>query len=109
MDIVKPKRKKRSDRMHAIYRLLNTKTGEFYIGMTVCSGMTPKKAVIGRFQRHVTRALTQQKAWTLCEAIRTHGADAFEVQVVETIRGKADAHTRERELTKELGATLNTA
>lgn len=108
MDI-KPKRKKRSDRSHAIYRLTNSVTGEFYVGMTVCGGTTPKKAVEGRFQRHVTRALNQDKAWKLCEAIRQHGAAAFKVEVIETVRGKAEAHTREREITKELGAALNTA
>ena len=95
--------------MHAIYRLLNTKTGDFYIGMTVCGGVSPKKAVEGRFQRHVTRALTQNKDWTLCQAIRQHGAEAFKVEVVATVRGKAEAHTQERLITKELGATLNTA
>lgn len=105
----KPKRKKRSDRTHAIYRLSNTATGEIYIGLTVCGGVSPKKAVEGRFQRHVTRALTQAKEWTLCKAIRAHGAAAFKVDVIETVRGKAAAHARERQITKELGATLNTA
>lgn len=105
----KPKRKKRSDRNHAIYRLVNTVTNEVYVGMTVCSGMTPKKAVEGRFQRHVTRALTQGKDWTLCKAIREHGAEAFRVEVITTVRGKAEAHTTEREITKQLGAALNTA
>jgi hypothetical protein len=71
--------------------------------------MTPKKAVEGRWQRHVTRALTQPKDWTLCKAIREHGAAAFTVAVLEKVRGKAEAHTRERQLTRELGATLNTA
>lgn len=105
----KPKRKKRSDRLHAIYRLTALPTNEFYIGMTVCSGMSPKKAVEGRWQRHVTRALTQGKDWTLCKAIREFGPAAFEVEVITTIRGKAAAHVHEREITKELGATLNTA
>jgi len=109
METLKPKRKKRSDRTHAIYRLVNVKTGEIYVGMTVCAGVTPKKAAEGRFQRHVTRALTQAKDWTLCKAIREHGPDAFKVEVLTTVRGKAEAHTRERELTKELGASLNTA
>jgi len=109
MDTIKQKRKKRSDRSHAIYRLTCLLTGELYIGMTVCSGMTPKKAVAGRWQRHVTRALTQNKDWTLSKAIRQHGAEAFVVEVLETIRGKAEAHRREREITKEQGATLNTA
>lgn len=103
------KRKKRSDRLHAIYKLLNTKTGEFYVGLTVCSGLSPKKAVTGRFQRHVTRALTQDKDWSLCKAIREHGPESFQVEVLETVRGKAAGHVRERELTKKLGATLNTA
>lgn len=105
----KVKRKKRSDRLHVIYRLVNTRTNEFYIGMTVCSGLQPKKAVEGRFQRHVTRALTQGKDWNLCKAIREHGADAFKIEVVQTVRGKAAAHSTEREITKQLGATLNTA
>lgn len=105
----KVKRRKRSDRNHAIYRLINTKTGDIYVGMTVCSGLTPKKAVEGRFQRHVTRALTQAKDWALCKAIREHGAQAFKVEVLKTVRGKAEAHIEERLLTKEQGATLNTA
>lgn len=108
METKKP-RKKRADRMHAIYRLLNTATSEAYIGMTVCGGVSPKKAIAGRFQRHVTRALTQEKDWKLCKAIREHGAEAFIVELVETVRGKAEAHAREREVTKELGAALNTA
>lgn len=109
MDTLKPKRKKRSDRNHAIYRLTNKVTGECYIGLTVCSGLTPKKAVEGRFQRHVKRALTQGKEWALCNAIRQHGAEAFVVEVIKTIRGKAEAHQEERKITKELGASLNTA
>lgn len=105
----KPKRKKRSDRLHAIYCLTALPTNELYIGLTVCSGLSAKKAVSGRWQRHVTRALTQNKDWTLCKAIREHGPTAFKVEVIETIRGKAAAHAREREITKELRATLNTA
>lgn len=109
MDIKPKPRKKRSDRMHVIYRLTNLITNEFYIGMTVCSGMTPLKAVEGRFQRHVTRALTQNKPWKLCESIRTYGAAAFKVEVLHKVRGKLMAHSLERAVTKELGATLNTA
>jgi hypothetical protein len=109
MQVDTVKRKKRSDRMHAIYKVTCVPTGEAYVGLTVCSGMTPKKAVEGRWQRHVTRAHTQPKDWTLCKAIREHGATAFTVAVLEKVRGKAEAHTRERQLTRELGATLNTA
>jgi len=103
------KRKKRADRMHVIYRVTCMVTAETYVGLTVCAGNTPKKAVEGRWKRHVTRALTQAKDWTLCKAIRQHGAEMFVVEVIEKVRGKAEAHARERELTKNIGATLNTA
>lgn len=103
------KRKPRSDRMHVIYRLTCVATGEAYVGLTVCAGNTPKKAVEGRWKRHVTRALTQGKDWALCSAIRAYGPDNFVVEVLEKVRGKAQAHKREREVTKAIGATLNTA
>lgn len=103
------KRKKRADRMHVIYSVTCVETSDIYIGLTVCAGNTPKKAVEGRWKRHVTRALTQAKDWTLCKAIRQYGPEAFVVEVVEKVRGKAEAHIREREVTKEIGATLNTA
>jgi len=103
------KRKKRSDRMHVIYQVTCLPTGARYVGLTVCGGVSPKRAVEGRWKRHVTRALTQAKEWTLCQAIRTFGAEAFKVEVLEKVRGKAEAHQREREVTKTVGATLNTA
>lgn len=103
------KRKPRSDRMHVIYQVTCTATNERYIGLTVCAGNTPKKAVEGRWKRHVTRALRHDKGWKLCEAIRTHGPEAFLVEVLEKVRGKAQAHVREREITKAIDATLNTA
>jgi hypothetical protein len=103
------KRKPRSDRMHVIYQVTCVPTGERYIGLTVCAGNSPKKAVEGRWKRHVTRALSQEKGWKLCEAIREHSPAAFAVEVLEKVRGKAQAHQREREVTKEVGATLNTA
>jgi hypothetical protein len=103
------KRKKRADRMHVIYRVTCMITAETYVGLTVCAGNSPKKAVEGRWKRHVTRALTQAKDWALCKAIRQHGPDMFMVEVLEKVRGKAEAHQREREITKAIGSTLNTA
>ena len=103
------KRKRRSDRSHVIYQVTCVATGEKYIGLTVCAGSTPKKAVEVRWKRHVTRAHNEGKSWKLCEAIRQFGAEAFAVEILEKVRGKAHAHVREREVTKEIGATLNTA
>jgi hypothetical protein len=101
------KRKTRSDRNHAIYVITNVVTTEQYIGVTVCSGNV-KKALKVRIQKHVRRALTENKDWALCENIRNHGVEAFTYGLVETVRGKADAHARERELTRQFAPTLNT-
>lgn len=101
------KRKTRTDRNHAIYVITNVVTAEQYIGVTVCSGNL-RKALKVRIQKHVRRALTENKDWALCANIREYGVDSFTYGLVETVRGKADAHARERELTKVYNPVLNT-
>ena len=101
------KRKTRSDRSHAIYTITNNVTGEYYIGVTVCSGSV-SKALKVRIQKHIRRAVTEDKNWTLCRSIREHGVEAFSYALIEKIRGKAEAHQRERELTKMFAPQLNT-
>lgn len=100
------KRKARSDRKHAIYMLMNSVTGQYYIGITVC-GQQLKKAIKVRFQKHVRRALTENKDWALCQSIREHGAEAFEMEVIGVVRGRRDAHAFERSLIAELCPGLN--
>ena len=100
------KRKARQDRKHAVYMMMNTETGEYYVGITVCASQI-KKAIKVRFQKHVRRALTENKDWNLCRSIRTHGSEAFELEVLEIIRGRKPAHARERELIAELCPGLN--
>jgi hypothetical protein len=102
------KRKRRSDRSHVIYGIRCLVTNELYVGLTVCAGMSIQKALQYRWKRHVTRAYNQGKRWKLCEAIRKYGEHEFVIDMIEKVRGKAEAHQRERELTKLLGATLNT-
>lgn len=101
------KRKTRSDRNHAIYQITNEVTGDFYIGVTVASGSVAKCLKV-RVQKHVRRALTENKDWALCVAIREYGPENFTYFLIEKVRGKAEAHARERELTRELEPTLNT-
>ena len=101
------KRKTRSDRNHAIYVITNVVTAEQYIGVTVCSGNL-RKALKVRIQKHVRRALTEDKTWALCKSIREHGVEAFTYGLIETVRGKAEAHARERELTRAYNPVLNT-
>lgn len=102
------KRKTRSDRTHIIYQAVCTATGESYVGVTAKTQSTINKSLWTRWRKHLQRARTENKNWTLCKAIRKHGAEAFEVYLLETVRGKALAHERERLLTVELNATLNT-
>lgn len=101
------KRKPRSDRNHAIYELYCEATGESYIGVTVVKG-SALASVRGRFNRHVSRARCEDKHWLLCQALRDHGRDGFTPYLLEVVRGKAQAHERERELTHELNPALNT-
>ena len=100
-------RKRRSDRNHAIYELYCDVTGESYIGVTVVDG-SALASVRGRFNRHLSRAKTESKDWFLCEALRKYGREGFTPYLLEVVRGKAQAHARERELTAELQPALNT-
>ena len=98
-------RKKRSDRKHIVYCLTNVVTGDFYIGIT--QGFR-KQDLRVRVQKHIRRALTEGKAWLLCDAIRSYGAESFVAQELAIVRGKVSAHTLERQLIGECLPTLNT-
>ena len=100
-------RKRRQDTKHVVYVITNTVTQEQYIGITVC-GQQVKKALRVRMQKHVRRALTENKEWALCQSIREHGSQAFTYGIVEFVRGRKPAHARERELIREFNPALNT-
>lgn len=100
------KRKPRSDRKHALYMVTNTETGAFYIGLTVLKGGV-KKTLKVRWQKHVRRALTEARDWTMCKEIRKYGPEAFVVELVDVVRGRLAAHALERQLITELKPKLN--
>jgi len=100
------KRKRRQDSNHVVYVITNRATAEQYIGITVC-GQQVRQALKVRMQKHIRRALTEDKDWELCRSIRDHGVDAFEYGVVEIVRGRKPAHARERELIREYAPKLN--
>ena len=99
-------RKRRQDTNHAVYVITNNITGAQYIGITVC-GRNVRQALKVRIQKHVRRAVTENKSWALCRSIREHGADAFEMEVIGTVRGRKDAHAFERSTIAELQPQLN--
>ena len=100
------KRKRRIDTNHLVYRISMLKLE--YIGVTVVSNRSPTRSLKVRWQKHVRRALTEGRDWRLCQAIRKHGPEAFEVQVIEIVRGKSAAHELERGLIRMLKPKLNT-
>ncbi len=101
------RRKKRSDRNHVVYQI-SCVDGRSYVGITVQTG-TVLQSMRRRWLKHVNRALGEHKTWALCEAIRTLGAEAFEIRMLAKVRGKARAHELEVEYIKQIKPVLNTA
>ena len=101
-------RKLRSDRNHIIYKIDNTCTGDFYIGVTVLRVKSYLVSIKLRLKQNISRAQTQELQWALCESIRNHGPQSFNISMLEIVRGKRPAHSRETELIKEMQPRLNT-
>lgn len=101
-------RKKRSDRNHVLYQVTCVDTGDQYVGLTVADGRAFLRAVKLRWQKHVSRAMRENKAWTMCEFLREHVDAEFRYEVLEVVRGRKAAHQRERAIIAELSPSLNT-
>lgn len=106
MTSMKP-RKRRSDRNHVVY-CVTAPDGARYVGITV-QVSTPLQSVKRRWMKHVNRALREAHSWSLCVAIRAWGAAAFQLEVLDKVRGKAEAHAREVQWIQTLAPELNTA
>ena len=107
MEVKKVTRKRRQDTKHAIYVITNTVTQQQYVGITVC-GQKVRRSLKIRIQKHVRRALTENKDWALCRSIREFGVEAFTYGVIEFVRGRKPAHARERALIALHNPALNT-
>jgi hypothetical protein len=101
------KRKRRQDTKHVVYVITNVVTKQQYIGITMC-GQQVRRSLLIRMQKHIRRAVTENKDWGLCQSIREHGVDAFTYGIVEFVRGRKPAHARERELIRTHAPELNT-
>ena len=102
-------RKRRTDRNQVIYYIRDTVTLEYYIGLTaLCFNGNVRKTLTRRMQKHMQRAMTENKNWGLSRALREHGAERFVFGKLEVIRGKLPAHARETELINTLQPALNT-
>lgn len=102
-------RKRRTDRNQIIYFIQDTVSLEYYIGLTAMEFKgNIRKTLNRRMQKHMQRALTENKNWGLSRALREHGAKRFVFGYVEVVRGKRPAHSRETELINTLQPALNT-
>ena len=100
-------RAKRSDRNHIIYTIVGPQGT--YIGVTAKTESTVLKSIRARVAKHYYRAQKEDKAWRLCALLRTYASkDDIDVRVLEIVRGKREAHSRERELIRELKPYYNT-
>ena len=97
-------RRKRSDRNHVLYQL--TIGQETYIGLTVAIGQAYLRSVKVRVQKHISRAKKESKDWAICEALRD--SEVVQYEVLEVVRGRKAAHSRERELIEKRRPSLNT-
>ena len=100
-------RKRRTDRNHVLYVITNEVTQEQYVGLTVVTS-TVKHSLYRRMQKHMQRALAENKSWGLCQALRLHGAEAFTYGALQVVRGKAAAHAAETVIINEYRPALNT-
>jgi hypothetical protein len=100
-------RKPRTDRNHIIYEIV-TPVGS-YIGVTAKTQTTVLKSLRARAAKHYYRAKTETKAWALCQYLRTlTDKTDIDIRMHEMVRGKAEAHARERELIRLYNPVLNT-
>ncbi len=99
-------RKRRNDLNHVIYKL-TAPTGDEYFGVTFVRGRAYKKSAKIRFEAHCRNAFKYNHETLLSKALRAHGAEAFVREVVEIVRGKQNAHDRERELIAQFLPSLN--
>lgn len=106
MHMFKSKRKPRTDRNHVIYRV--DLGSDFYIGVTVNANKNPLKSAMRRWQKHVSRAMRENKNWKLCTVIRKHDLKSFKISVIKVVRGKSEAHKAERILINRFNPNLNT-
>ena len=102
-------RKRRTDRNQVIYYIQDVETLEYYVGLTALSFKgNVFRTLRRRMQKHMQRALVENKNWGLSRALRERGAERFVFGVVEVVRGKRPAHARETELINTMQPALNT-
>ncbi len=100
-------RKKRKDRNHIIYKITCLKTKESYIGLTLQVGQKKIGSANIRLKSHISRA-KNGGGWLLHKRIREVGQQYFTTEVIDIVRGKAEAHLKELHYINKFMPELNT-
>ena len=100
--------KRRSDRNYVLYQVTCMDTGDSYIGLTVARGRAFVRSVKVRWQKHVSRAFRENKAWAFCDFLRNNADAEFRYEVIEVVRGRKNAYQRERQIIADFEPSLNT-
>lgn len=100
-------RKKRNDRNHIIYEIVNILSGASYLGVTVATGRRFKYSAELRLQKHFSRAKCENKKWKLYRDMKEFPKEAYEVFIVDVVRGKRAAHQLETFLLQTFNYELN--
>jgi len=87
--------KKRNDRNHILYEIVNTQNNKRYIGLTVARGRAYNKSINIRFHQHCVRAFKENKDWALYNDMRSYEHNVYAVYILDIVRGKAAAHELE--------------
>ena len=95
----------RKDSNYVIY--VATHNGQSYIGLTRKGSTTANKAVKERWRKHISRAKHEDRQWVLYKYIKAGNWEQWEHQVLDVIRGRAEAYAYERELVKLMQPELN--
>lgn len=101
-------RKKRIDRNHIVYEIINTVNFKRYIGVTQAIGRAFNYSAYRRFQKHISRAKQENRDWALYKDMKKYGPDVYDVYVKDVVRGKAEAHRLEKFYLNNFQYKLNT-
>lgn len=99
------KRTARKDSNYVIYVAMHD--GKAYIGLTRKGSATVNKAVKERWRKHVSRAKNENRDWVIYNYMREGNWDGWSHEVIDVIRGRAEAYAYERALVKAIGPELN--
>ena len=107
-NMMKTKRTARKDCNYVIYAVHCVETGAVYIGLTRKGQRTADGAVKERWRKHVSRARNENRKWALYVYLKTGGLDlTWQHEVLDIVRGRAEAYAYERELVKHMEPDLN--